>query len=161
MKKLFMITVGGSIADASVEIHDVRFVLAEKLEETYDYLREVWFGIDSTLHIDSYKIINEIDGYQVTLGEGNSLKLFMVNYGGKNPDTYLEVHRVDFVVAEDMITAKKLAKEKMSNFKFIDHVDQITNVSEVVEGNLELIAGDYAYSDKYDWAGYIVLNGSK
>ena len=49
---------GGRANKANIELHDVRWVLGTKIEDTYDVLRREWFGAIEGLHIDSYKKIN-------------------------------------------------------------------------------------------------------
>ena len=54
---LFLVVLGGRAHKANVELHDVRWVVGSKIEETYDILRSDWFGSVEGLHIDSYKKI--------------------------------------------------------------------------------------------------------
>ena len=43
------------IKKANIEIHDVRWVVGSKIEDTFDALKKDWFGSPKGLHIDSYK----------------------------------------------------------------------------------------------------------
>ena len=52
---LFLVVLGGRAEKANVELHDVRWVLGTRIEDTYDVLRNDWFGTLEGLHIDSYK----------------------------------------------------------------------------------------------------------
>ena len=54
-KFLFLVVLGGRAKKANVELHDVRWVVGSKIEDTYDALRRDWFGTFEGLHIDSYK----------------------------------------------------------------------------------------------------------
>ena len=56
-----------SAEKANIELHDVRWVVGSKIEDTYDTLRKDWFGSPKGLHIDSYKKIKYIDGYKICL----------------------------------------------------------------------------------------------
>ncbi len=58
---------GGRSEKANIELHDVRWVVGSKIEDTYDTLRNDWFGSSKGLHIDSYKRIQYIDGYKINL----------------------------------------------------------------------------------------------
>ncbi len=58
---------GGKAEKAKIELHDVRWVVGSKIEETYDTLRRDWFGSSRGLHIDSYKKIQYIDGHKIDL----------------------------------------------------------------------------------------------
>ena len=73
---LFLVVLGGRVAKANIELHDVRWVVGSRIEDTYDALRRDWFGTFKGLHIDSYKKINYVDGYKVNLKnvENNELK---------------------------------------------------------------------------------------
>ena len=58
---------GGRAEKANIELHDVRWVVGSKIEDTYDTLRKGWFGSPKGLHIDSYKRIKYVDGYRINL----------------------------------------------------------------------------------------------
>ena len=75
-KYLFLVVLGGRAKMANIELHDDRWVIGSKIEDTYDLLRREWFGKFEGLHIDSYKKINYVDGYKVNLKniENNKLK---------------------------------------------------------------------------------------
>lgn len=65
--KLFAIYIGGEHPRAHIEIHDVRFAVAETVEQTYEQLRAEWWGTPGTLHIDCWAEIDQVDGYAVSL----------------------------------------------------------------------------------------------
>ena len=58
---------GGRAEKANIELHDVRWVVGSKIEDTLDTLRKDWFGSSKGLHIDTYKKIQYIDGYKINL----------------------------------------------------------------------------------------------
>ena len=64
---LYLVVLGGRSKKANIELHDVRWVVGSKIEDTYDTLRKDWFGSPKGLHIDSYKKILCIDGYKINL----------------------------------------------------------------------------------------------
>ncbi len=64
---LYLVFLGGRAKKANIELHDVRWVVGSKIEDTYDTLRKDWFGSPKGLHIDSYKKIKYIDGYKINL----------------------------------------------------------------------------------------------
>ena len=97
---LYLVVLGGRAEKANIELHDVRWVVGSKIEDTYDTLRKDWFGSPEGLHIDSYKKIKYIDGYKINLinyekdkrkknqlVKKNKAKkyLWFVNLGGYNP----------------------------------------------------------------------------
>ena len=66
-KFLFLIFIGGRAPKANIELHDVRWEVGSKIEDTFDSLRNNWFGSPNVLHIDSYKKIEWVDGYKINL----------------------------------------------------------------------------------------------
>ena len=64
---LYLVVLGGRAIKANIELHDVRWVVGSKIEDTYETLRKDWFGSSKGLHIDSYKKIKYIDGYKINL----------------------------------------------------------------------------------------------
>ena len=145
MKKIFMIGLGGSVPGANIEVHDMQFVYAESLEETYEVLKERWYG--SSLHIDSYREFTFIDGYKVIPNGDSKEDLFMIVYGGYNPEEIDEVHKYAFVFATDEIQAKTKAKQMMKNHQHIDHVDSIVNVAKSIPMRLGFQPSSKTFSD--------------
>ena len=41
---LYLVLLGGKAKKANIELHDVRWVIGSKIEDTYDTLRKDWFG---------------------------------------------------------------------------------------------------------------------
>ena len=64
---LYLVVLGGTAKKANIELHDVRWVIGSKIEDTHDTLRKDWFGSPKGLHIDSYKKIKYLDGYKINL----------------------------------------------------------------------------------------------
>ena len=64
---LYLVVLGGRAKKANIELHDVRWVVGSKIEDTYDTLRNDLFGSSKGLHIDSYKKIKYIDGHRINL----------------------------------------------------------------------------------------------
>ena len=64
---LYLVLLGGRAKKANIELHDLRWVVGSKIEDTYDILRNDWFGSPKDLHIDSYKKIQYVDGYKINL----------------------------------------------------------------------------------------------
>ena len=123
-KFLFLVVVGGRSPKANIELHDVRWVIGSKIEDTFDQLRNDWFGADNGLHIDSYKKIDSIDGYKINLRSKENRepknkilkkekiskkKLWFVNIGGYNPSSLQEKHEFGLVVASSPSEAKNKA----------------------------------------------------
>jgi hypothetical protein len=118
--KLFAIYVGGEHPAAHIEIHDVRFIIAQSIRDTHDQLRAQWWGAPGTLHIDCWAEIDHADGYDVVLCEEpfrGRERLFFVNLGGYDPADFAEQHRNMFVVAESVADAKARAMATIPNWK--------------------------------------------
>lgn len=65
--KLFAIYIGGEFEGANIELHDMRFVVAPAITDTYDELRRQWWVIPKSLHIDCWAEIDHVDGYDISL----------------------------------------------------------------------------------------------
>ena len=124
---LFLVVLGGKAEKANIELHDVRWVVGSKIEDTYETLRNDWFGSPKGLHIDSYKRIKYIDGHKINLinFENNKLEkkqlvkknkpkknLWFVNIGGYIPTSMQEKHEFGLVIASNKLEAKNIAKSK-------------------------------------------------
>ena len=144
---LFLVVLGGRADKANIELHDVRWVVGSKIEDTFNVLRKNWFGIIDGLHIDSFKKIEYIDGYKINLknSEKNKLKnkkslnqmkpdrnLWFVNIGGYDPSSMQEKHEFGLVVASSSVEAKNKAKSKwLSGFRK-KHKDDIASLNTLI-----------------------------
>jgi hypothetical protein len=111
--RLFLVVLGGRINGCNVELHDVRWVIGETIEDTIKTLKSEWFGNKKGLHIDSYRKILHVDGMSVTVVHSptmnNSLnenKLWFVNLGGYSSQSMAEQHEFGIVVARTAQSAK-------------------------------------------------------
>ena len=116
--KLHAIYVGGDMKGANIELHDMRFIIAETIEQTYDALRDQWWGTPESLHIDCWAELSQVDGYDITLSYEpyhGAEKLFYVNLGGYDLNEFTELHKNMFVVAQSE------SKAKISALKTVRH----------------------------------------
>ena len=81
---LYLVVLGGRAKKANIELHDVRWVVGSKIEDTYDTLRKDWFGSPKGLHIDSYKKIKYLDGYKINLRNVENLKINKNKFSNKS-----------------------------------------------------------------------------
>ena len=182
-KYLFLVFLGGKAKKANVELHDVRWVVGSKIEDTYYALRRDWFGTLEGLHIDSYKKINYVDGYKINLKniENEKFKnnkfqninihqqnLWFVNIGGYDPTSMQEKHEFGLVVAKSSSEAKNKAKSKWLNGYKKKHKDDITNlkklstfddfepIKKIGNWEIELINENHLVEENNypDWYGY-------
>tara|TARA_A100001388_G_scaffold270145_1_gene247324 strand:- start:192 stop:776 length:585 start_codon:yes stop_codon:yes gene_type:complete len=146
-KYLFLVVLGGRAKMANIELHDVRWVLGSRIEDTFDVLRRDWFGSPEGLHIDSYKKINYVDGYKINLknlenkkinknkflSENNIKKnLYFVNIGGYDPTSMQEKHEFGLVVASSNLEAKNKAKSKWLIGCKKKHKDDIASLKNLI-----------------------------
>ena len=180
---LFLVVLGGRAKKANVELHDVRWVVGSKIEDTFDVLRKDWFGTFDGLHIDSYKKINYVDGYKINLknienkkfknnkffnGNDSKKNLWFVNIGGYNPHSMQEKHEFVLVVASSKLEAKNIAKSKWLIGSKKKHKDDIAPLKILIDcadcelvkkiGNweVELTLGTDLIEETInpDWYGY-------
>jgi hypothetical protein len=114
--KLFAIYIGGKTDTSIIELHDMRFIIAEKIEETYPELIKQWWGSLKHLHLDCWGALTSADGHNIYLKTEpptESKKLFFVNMGGYDSKKFTELHENLFIVAEDKSEAKTKALTKI------------------------------------------------
>jgi hypothetical protein len=137
MPKLFAVYLGGNAAGSNIELHDVQFVVGETIEDTYNDLLNLWFGIPDGLHLDSYMPLEVVDGHRVNLSftkKTNENSLFFVNLGAYRPSVFGEDHANKFIVANDTATVKRRARsELMQDWGSPVHTDDLFELDECVE----------------------------
>ena len=175
---LFIVVLGGRSLQSNIEIHDVRWVIGESLEDTFPELRKQWLGKLNGLHIDSYKRIEYVDGYKIAISKSNKKNLidqdkedkclWFINLGGYDPNKMYEEHEFTLVVAKKAIDAKRKAKRNWnSNLKnkhnddysvinSFEQVDDIHSIKKIKNWEIKLIYDPEARSESLipDWCGY-------
>ena len=180
---LYLVVLGGRAKKANIELHDVRWVVGSKIEDTYDTLRKDWFGSPKGLHIDSYKKIKYIDGYKIILKNFENDKinknqlanrtkhqknLWFVNIGGYDPSSMQEKHEFGLVIASNKLEAKNKAKSKwligyekkhkddMASIEILISCDNCEIIKKIGNWKIELIPdNDFIEENSYpDWYGY-------
>ena len=186
-KFLFLVVVGGRSPKANVELHDVRWVIGTKIEDTFDQLRNDWFGSNNGLHIDSYKKIDSIDGYKINIRNKvnresknktlkkeriSNKKLWFVNIGGYDPSSMQEKHEFGLVVASSpseaknkakskwLIDCKKKHKDDISVVKNFTDVDDCEVIKYIKNWEIELTLDNNNVEEKNtpDWFGYMRID---
>ena len=180
---LYLVVLGGRAKKANIELHDVRWVVGSKIEDTYETLRKDWFGSPEGLHIDSYKKIKYIDGYKINLipfekdniDKKQSVKknktkkyLWFVNIGGYDPTSMQEKHEFGLVTASTKVEAKNIAKSKwligckkkhkddIASLKNLNTLDDCEVIKNIDKWEIELISDNNAHEENNlpDWYGY-------
>lgn len=130
---LFVFYVGGDAPGSLIELHDVRFAVAETMEDTFDELKASWWGTPDSFHLDCWGELRSADGYNITLStekpEGDE-KLWFVNLGGYDPEQFTELHKNVFVVAPNESKAKVRALKQILDWKG-HHKDNLYEVEKI------------------------------
>ena len=176
--RLFLVVLGGRINGCNVELHDVRWVIGETIEDTIKTLKSEWFGNKKGLHIDSYREILHVDGMSVTvvhsLTTNNSLnenKLWFVNLGGYSSQSMAEQHEFGIVVARTAQSAKAIAKQRWLNGMNQIHKDDLYKIdgNPIVDDLLPINGNgrwqiqltpnttEISASETPDWIGYWLI----
>lgn len=142
---LYVIYIGGNHEDSLIELHDLRFIVADSIQDTYETLRNSWWGISSSLHIDAWGILNHVDGYRIELEKKitktkspeKEPKLFFANLSGFSSNELAESHKNIFVVAFDEKEAKEKALDKVKDWGS-PHRDYLYAFDALVDLNLFL-----------------------
>lgn len=140
---LYLISLGGKVEGANIEVHDVQFIAANDIDNSIETLKKIWYGEPQSLHMDSYKHISSVNGYSVKLSKAKpdqSLKLYFVYLGKYDEDNTQELHYVDLVVAQNEKEAKTKAL-RPDREPFGTHVDAVVDV----EANLHASDGETYY----------------
>jgi len=185
---LYLVVLGGRAKKANIEIHDVRWVVGSKIEDTYDTLRKDWFGSPKGLHIDSYKKIKYIDGYKINLINFEKDKvdkselvkqkkaakyLWFVNVGGYSPSSMQEKHEFGLVIASTKLEAKNIAKSKwligyenkhkddIASLEMLLRCDDCELIKKIGKWQIELTPdNNFIEENNYpDWYGYQKIDG--
>ena len=180
---LYLVVLGGRANKANVELHDVRWVVGSKIEDTFGTLRKDWFGSPKGLHIDSYKKIKHIDGYKINLinferdkkdakqllKKNKSKKhLWFVNIGGYHPTSMQEKHEFGLVAASTKLEAKNIAKSKwligckkkhkddIASLEILLRFDDCELIKKIGNWQIELTPNNnFIEENNYpDWYGY-------
>ena len=128
---LFLVVLGGRVAKAHIELHDVRFVVGTTIEDTLPALRRQWFGARRGLHLDSWMRVQFVDGYRVELRSQpftGPERLWFVNMGGYDPGQLAEQHAFGLFVAASPQAAKAAARRQLLPGALQRHKDDLHGV---------------------------------
>ena len=136
--KLFMFYVGGDCRNSNIELHDVRFSVAEAPEACHADLRQQWWGEPKSLHLDCWGAVEQADGFDVvatTLPPAEQAeKLFFLNLGGYDAAEFGELHKNVLLVSTDVKSAIARALEGVRGWS-LRHRDRIFEVEKAINLN--------------------------
>lgn len=157
---LFVVMLGGKHPRAKIEVHDVVFAIADSLEATYPQLRQGWFGAPAGLHIDAWMRVDGVDGWKVELSPlaplPGSPRLYFINLGGYEANTFGEAHHYLLVVAQDKNQAKSRAKQHMLKHWQQAHTDVLLDVDDCLP--IDQVSGRYIHLIEGEHRGVIQHN---
>ena len=159
---LYLVVLGGRMRGGHVEMHDVRWVLGQTIESTISQLKSEWIGSQRGLHVDSYKLIRFVNGYEITLVKTEQVavndinKLWFVNLGGYKTGEMLEQHHLELVVAPSAQIAKRNARNKWSEPLNQIHKDDHAAIIDLQDYSVFLKPDPQGRDDGMnpDWSGY-------
>lgn len=149
--KLFMLLLGCRPDGRNTEQHDIYFGIAKNLKDLIPSIKSFWKS-SGNIHIDAWRIVNNVDGYQIRITEKNSQnlntenKLFFLNLGGYKENEFDEFHYKILTVSKDksdaILAAKKSAFFQHTGFgklatshiddKFGVDVDDIFEIKDIL-----------------------------
>lgn len=157
---LFVVMLGGKHPRAKIEVHDVVFAIADSLEATYPQLRQGWFGAPAGLHIDAWMRVDGVDGWKVELSPlaplPGSPRLYFINLGGYEANTFGEAHHYLLVVAQDKNQAKSRARQHMLKHWQQAHTDVLLDVDDCLP--IDQVSGRYIHLIEGEHRGVIQHN---
>jgi hypothetical protein len=115
-----MVLLGSKPPGRHVEQHDFFFGIAPSLKDLVPYIKLFWPEAGGTIHIDGWREVTVVDGYQVVIvprtGQDDlchDKKLFFINLGGYQENKFEEQHYTLLTVKSDRATALKEAKKTL------------------------------------------------
>lgn len=131
--KLFMLLLGCRPAGRNTEQHDIYFGIAKTLKDLIPAIKSFWKS-SGNIHIDAWRVVNNVDGYQIkvterTTNKTEENKLFFLNLGGYKENEFEEFHYKIFTVSKDkneaIAAAKKTTFYKHTGFGklAVSHID--------------------------------------
>lgn len=139
MNRLFAVYLGGPCKGATVELHDVVFVVAPSVKAAFPILKKKWFGDKSGVHVDSWIELTQVDGHDIrftppTTKIKNPNRLFFINVGYYQADKFGEQHDFLFLAGTSQKEIKERAKKHIQN-QVLVHIDNLAEVDDLLEIN--------------------------
>lgn len=111
-EKLFMVLLGSKAPGRNIEQHDFFFGIAKELHDLLPDMRAFWPEVGSSLHIDDWREVNQVGGYQVKVVPQQQVadtkqRSFFINLGGYQSGKLEEQHYTLLTVQDDRKTAIK------------------------------------------------------
>lgn len=134
--KLLIFYLGGNIENCNVEMHDVVFMVAKTDEEASKKIKSKWCGTEKSLHVDSWFVAENIDGFHIKITEdkpkASDTHLYFVNLGFYERDVFGESHFMTLIVANSKHEAVEKAKAKSPSDKEMVHSDNVYDLDDCI-----------------------------
>lgn len=144
---LLIVMLGGKHPRAKIEVHDVVFAVADSLEAAYPQLRDGWFASPKGLHIDSWMMVDGVDGWKVELSHlapaPDEQRLYFINLGGYVPGSFGEAHHYGLVVARSSQEAKRKGQQQMLSLWSQGHTDGVLDIDDCLP--VDQVQGRYIH----------------
>jgi hypothetical protein len=123
---LYMLLLGCTPPGRHIEQHDIFFSIGTTLASLKPSIFEFWPEAGGKIHVDAWRSVNQVDGFQITVeerepGQGFSgtgdEKLFFINLGGYKRNEFEEFHYKMLAVGKD----KSVAVQKSMKTSFYLH----------------------------------------
>jgi hypothetical protein len=127
---------GGRFPGVNIESHDIQFYVGKDYKDVLPRIEDNWKGIKSSLHIDSWVVLDRCDHYEISLSDQPSqtdLKLYLINVGFYQKQKFGEYHEFVFVVASSKNDAKKEALTRFDNELIEKHMDDLFDIDDCIE----------------------------
>ena len=130
--KLFMLLLGSKAPGRHVEQHDFFFGIAHELRDLVGDIKLFWPEARGKIHIDGWREVKVVDGYQVKIvakshhkNSDVNEKLFFINLGGYQENKFEEQHYTVLTVKTDRAAASNEAKKTLffRHDHFETHID--------------------------------------
>lgn len=116
---LFMVLLGAMPPGRNTEQHDVFFGIGESINSLKQDLLDFWPESLGKLHIDAWRKVNIVDGFEVRISGSDSEtgpssavpKLFFLNLGGYRAQEFEEFHYKILIASLDKGEAVRRGKE--------------------------------------------------
>jgi len=117
-QKLFMLLLGCKPPGRHTEQHDVLFAIGQSPKDLIGQINDFWPEAVDKIHIDAWREVTNVNGYQITVVEKTSAKtgdkkLFFINLGGYQENQFDEQHYIVLSVNPDNASAVQGAKQTL------------------------------------------------
>ena len=153
--KLFMLLLGCRPNGRNTEQHDIFFGIAKELRDLIPEIKNFWKA-SGKIHIDAWRIVNNVNGYSITVTEkpsenNNDKNLFFLNLGGYKQGEFEEFHYKILSVSKEkgeaVAAAKKTAFFQHTGFgklatshiddKYGVDVDDVFEIKEILSDSVK------------------------